>query len=123
VADGLSTFDKKSFENELYQFYGVDGNCFRLSFGGEKITLEAKEDPDDGYRSYLDCIVAYNNDNLIFYNIPFSLVEVVFVKEMGFEGFELRDFKDGHIWLKVGTNYMDDYYPYFVFEYTLKEKK
>jgi len=37
-----------------------------------------------------------------------------------FEGYEFRDIEDGHMWLKIGTDYADEYYPCFVFRYTPK---
>lgn len=38
---------------KTFKFYGVDGYCFKLG----KTVWEAIENPDDGYRSYLDSIV------------------------------------------------------------------
>jgi hypothetical protein len=32
-------------------------------------------------------------------------------------GVRFVDVKDGHVWLRFGTDNTDDYYPYFVFEY------
>ncbi len=122
IIDSLSNWDEDSFKCELYQFYGVDANSFRISFGGEKITLEAVEDPDDGYRSYLECIRVSKENNLIFNNIPYALIKIVITNDSGYQGFEFRGFDDDHVWLRVGTNLYDDYYPYFVFEYTPKEK-
>ena len=99
-----------------FGFYGVDNNCFKL---GRKV-YEAIEDEDDGYRSYLHSIEVVKVDG-IFFKKPLAYVEV---KSTGdgdyFEGYWLEDTKDGHVWLRVGTDNADDYYPYFVFEYQPK---
>lgn len=98
------------------EFYGVDWNQFKL---GDKV-FEAKEDPSDGYRSYLGSIEVVNSDGT-FFKTSLDQVKVI-EKDTGyFKGYELVSMKDGHVWLKVGTNNNDDYYPYFVFNYSPRE--
>lgn len=100
-------------------FYGVDHNAFKL---GDRI-LEAVEDPSDGYRSYLETICTASSwiKPELFSRVPLAYVHVVKLdKQYGMKGYALVDIADGHIWLTVGTNYYDDWYPYFVFEYTPK---
>lgn len=103
-------------------FYGVDGHCFKI---GDTV-WHAAEDESDGYRSYLGCIEVVPLNNLIFFPLPLATVRVESFDELPEgacdrdEGFRLVD-SDGHIWLRVGTNDYDDYYPYFVFEYTPKQ--
>ena len=92
----------------LYSFYGVDNRYFKLG----SIVFEALEDEDDGYRSYLESIpVVYNKG--IFHNKP--IVNVYYEEDD-----EHSYFKDetGHIWLEIGTDNTEDYYPCFVFNYS-----
>jgi len=105
----------------MYGFYGVDNNCFRLSFGGEIITLEAEEDEDDGYRSYLRCINVSNSKGLIFFSKPIAFVKIVVTDSYSYTGFEFRDLTDDHVWLRVGTDEYDETFPYFVFDYSPKK--
>ena len=98
-----------------FGFYGVDNNCFKL---GRKI-YEAIENEDDGYRSYLDSVNIVNIDG-IFFNKPLGYVEVKAIDTGYFDGYIVEDVKDGHVWLRVGTDNADDYYPMFVFEYQPK---
>lgn len=96
-----------------YEFYGVHNNYFKL---GECI-FEAIEDPDDGYRSYLQSIPLLDNReierlNKYFFKFPLALVEVT--KD---EDFTYLVDKNNHFWLTIGTDNTDDYYPYFVFTY------
>lgn len=109
-----------------FDFYGVDDRRFKL--GGH--VFEAIEDPNDGYRSYLQSIevdpVSPNGTKSIFFAEPVATVRVRWAKgrhlhEIGqFTGFYLEDVVDGHIWLVVGTDYSDDYYPCFTFGYKPK---
>lgn len=96
-------------ENTLYSFYGVWGNEFKLG----SIVFNAIEDPDDGYRSYLDSVPMVKSDST-FYTKP--IVNVYFTK-VGEDFIYLKDEKQ-HTWLSVGTDHSDDYYPSFVFDYT-----
>jgi len=95
-----------------FGFYGVDGNCFKLG----RDVYEAIEDEDDGYRSYLNSIEKVDFDG-IFFKQPLGTIEV----KMTDDWYYLEDVKDGHIWLRVGTDDTDDYYPYFVFDYQPKK--
>jgi hypothetical protein len=95
-----------------FGFYGVDNNFFKL---GRNVFL-AKEDESDGYRSYLETVeVVTDVEKLIFSSRALDTVVISKVENV-FEGYELVG-ENGHVWLKVGTDHSDDYYPYFVFEY------
>lgn len=102
-----------------YGFYGVDSNCFKLSYAGETMVFEAIEDPDDGYRSYLKCIERPETStefNCVFPNTPIAYVNIRKVSSMdGFDGWQF--FVGDHIWLEIGTDFLDDYYPCFIFRY------
>ena len=98
-------------------FYGVDCNKFKLG----QTVFEAIEDENDGYRSYLESIVT--KEQGIFFRRKLADVRVVEYNDGYFKGHTLIDAKDNHVWLKVGTSNIEDYYPYFTFEYTPKEPK
>jgi hypothetical protein len=99
-----------------WDFYGICGNSFKIDVA----VFEAIEDENDGWRSCFDCLWLRREDGLIFFNQP---VAKVFVRteedDEGFTGWVLVD-EDDHEWLRFGTDYADDYYPYFVFSYTPK---
>ena len=101
-----------------YDFYGVDNNSFCIGSDGARMALEAVEDEEDGYRSCFGCF-ATAQVGKIFFGSP--VAKVVFkeieIDDDHFRGWHLEDVNTGHVWLKVGTNYADDYYPYFTFEY------
>lgn len=103
-----------------FRFYGVDNNWYKL----DDTVWEAEEDESDGYRSYLQSIQLVENpqeEKLIFPDVPLAFVQVHEVdnaqRNDNFKGWALVDIKDNWVWLKVGTDYSDSYYPHFVFEY------
>lgn len=102
-----------------FDFYGVCNNEFKL---GDTV-FEAVEDPDDGYRSYLES-VEVRESNGLFFRSPLARVRVEEANAVRpgdhDEGWRMVDVEDGHEWLFVGTNHYDGYYPYFVFRYTPK---
>jgi hypothetical protein len=97
-------FDKGPFE-----FYGVFNNKFKLG----KTVFEALEDPDDGYRSYLNSI-ELTEPSGVFFKRPFALVKVSQYKD----GIRLIDDNTGHVWLSVYTDDYEDYYSCFMFDYS-----
>lgn len=108
---------------ESLDFYGVDDNSFCVGVNGARMVLEAVMDPSDGYRSYFGCWRTTDVDK-VFFSQPLARVKVVPTDARrgarDFSGWYLVDVDDGHQWLAVGTDYSDDYYPYFVFRYTPK---
>lgn len=106
------------FENtvgRVFGFYGVDGLAFKLG----RYVFEAVENEDDGYRSYLDTVRRASADGLIFRNRPLARVRVE--DHDDYTGYKLVDVTDGYVWLEVGTNHDDEYYPSFVFHYSPKD--
>jgi hypothetical protein len=99
-----------------FDFYGVDNTCFKL----DDQVYEAVEDESDGYRSYLGCIETREAQGKIFFTTPIARVVVEKDDDGDFEGYKLMDLHGGHEWLRFGTGAYDDWYPYFVFEYTAK---
>lgn len=100
-----------------FGFYGVDGNTFKL----KKLVFEAMEDESDGYRSCLGSVEKKDPSGLVFFKRRVAKVKVVAVDEGSFIGHDLVDVKDGHVWLRLGTDHADDYYPCFVFNYQPKK--
>lgn len=111
----------KMFEDmkgEEHGFYGVDNYMFKLG----RWVFEAIEDEEDGYRSHLESIAHVGlPDMAIFRDRSVATVRIEEFDETTCEGYKLVDVKDGHVWLVVGTENTDDYYPYFVFHYEPKE--
>jgi len=97
---------------KFFDFYGVWNNKFKL----DDQIWEALEDPDDGYRSYLETILA-TSDGSNFFHMPVAKVFVKKVDCKDFIGYLLVDVITGHIWLEVVTNYSDSCYPMFIFRY------
>ncbi len=103
-----------------FDFYGVDNNFYKL----DDTIWEAIEDESDGYRSYLGSIEqTFSGDKLIFFPQPLAKVTVQEFDDGQNKGYNLVDVEDNHVWLFIGTNYYDDYYPCFRFEYTAKPPK
>lgn len=96
-----------------FAFYGVDNECFKL---GDQV-FEVLENEDDGYRSYLGSVEVVDREGLIFFRQPLATVTVEEFDDGSNEGYRLVDTADGHVWLSFGTDYYDDYYPMFRFEY------
>ncbi len=111
MEDALREFLEKN--GPEHPFYGVDFNRFKLG----NAVFEAIEDPCDDYRSCLGCIKRNDNDG-IFFDKSIAMVRVMERRNGDFEGYELVDAVDGHVWLRVGTDTYDEYYPTFVFSYT-----
>jgi hypothetical protein len=113
----------ESLKGHKFRFYGVDNTRFKL----DDVVYEAKEDESDGYRSYLESIQVVLDCSSIFFKRPVASVTVrdavvpriTNVYDDGLEGWELVD-DSGHVWLLVGTDRSDGYYPFFTFRYTPK---
>jgi hypothetical protein len=101
-----------------FQFYGVCGTCYKL----DDTVWEAKEDESDGYRSYLDSVqLREETGNLTFQSRSLGTVNVV--PSHGIDGWDIVDVEDGHVWLTIGTDHSDNYYPSFVFQYNPRDSR
>ena len=139
VADKFPDAMLTSMLDGVYDFYGVDDTSFCIGVNGARMVLEALEDPDDGYRSYFGCFRT-SEVGKVFFGRPIARVKwqeggksfrKMFMddddaggcadldaKDESFTGWVLKDVDTGHVWLTVGTDYGDDYYPCFTFRYT-----
>ena len=117
------TRDIQSFailEGLCFAFYGVDGNCFAL----DGHVYEAVENEDDGWRSYLDSVRVDPGIHL-FFSAPLATVRIEHYNALCHgtlyndrdRGFRLIDTQDEHVWLEVGTDLYNSWYPLFVFRY------
>ena len=113
------------FEDKRADLYGADGNRFRVAFPGEPPrTFEAIEDEQDGYRSSLDRLDEGEKPDDVFPAMPVASVVGRHRDKTEHSGcstnsadvLELVD-DDGHVWLEVGTEDVDDYYPGFLFTF------
>ena len=105
--------------DEFYNFYGVDGNYFKIG----NCIFECVEDENDGYRSSLEEIRVIEDadiiQHLIFQSIPICKVRIVDHDGECFDGYKLIS-ESGHCWLEFGTDYYDGYYPLFIVRYNPK---
>lgn len=92
-----------------------DKNTIRFELDGQ--VFEAVENPSDGYRSYMDKLVISNKQ--VRNRVPETQVVCVY-RDKGYDNCDLLDFidcKNGKVFLTIGTNHVDDYYPVCIFEY------
>lgn len=116
--------DLEDFHGKVMKLEGVDEctesvkqwgdnfeNCSVIRFKLDGVVYVAIEDPDDGYRSYLGELKVDTKE----ITNAFTGVEVKGVyKESGDVILCLVDTTTNETVLTVGTDYSDNYYPYFV---------
>lgn len=95
--------DFEDLVGEELDFYGVDGNCFRL----DDTTYEVIEEEDDSH-------IVVSEECLT--GMPIARVVV----ECNDTIYTLVDLHDGHHWLRLGMDYSNAWFPLFVFDYTPK---
>ena len=115
------TFQELAEQGKVLDFYGMDNNFFKL----DDEIYQAIEDESDGYRSYLQEIKPVTEEeaeqNLIFFQNPVDRVKIIDVSDGSFEGYEIVAIEDKHIWVRVGTDNTDDYYPSCCIQYNPRE--
>lgn len=115
------TFEELANQEKVLDFYGMENNFFKL----DDEIYEAIEDPDDGYRSYLSEIKPTTDkeadDQLIFFQNPIDRVKIVKSTAKDFEGYDIVSVEDEHVWVRVGTDHDDSYYPSCVINYNPRE--
>lgn len=118
-----------------WEMLGKRAKLYGVAYGSDQDSVKLGRrvwtfvcDPSDGYRSYCE-EVRLETDKSIgpFFVDPVATVTVREWTNSGRDyqdsppdGFELVD-NDGHVWLTVGTDHSDDYYPSYTFGYTPKE--
>ena len=107
-------------------FHGAESQAFMV----DGVVFEVLEDPDDGYRSHMAGVLARPSKDYNFYDKPIARVRLQKIgyseREKGaiekMHGYNLVDIEDDHVWLTFGTEWHDDYYPMFRFEYKPKDE-
>jgi len=143
---GGSTFIPKSISSDCdeymkligceFDFHGAQEHFVRLN----GIVYEFLEDPDDGYRSHLGAVrITPAAKHTGFFPNPVAKVILISTDDKEswpdewvppsseyhdgpFQGFYLLDADDYHVWVQIGTEYHDSYYPCFVTHYYPKEQ-
>ena len=91
--------------------YGKNGNGI---FSLDGVAYEAVEDPDDGYRSYMEEIKVVEPVEKMF-DVP---VMVEYIDTDSKDELIFRDRRNQKVILSLGTDEYDDYYPFYFFDYT-----
>ena len=90
-----------------------------MAFTLDGVTYRAVEDPEDGYRSCCRDIEII--EHVCAVRLPDVQVECTHKSENGYESMDvltMTDVKSGLPILEIGTGNTNDYYPYFVCEWT-----
>lgn len=119
------TFDDLAEKGTLTPFYGVVQS--KTHSVNDQILLgsrvfDAQYNPDDGYRTSCDGVVEKLDFAVVRPKKPLARVRVEKTAHTHVDGWQLRD-ENGHIWLVVGTNSSDSYYPAYEFQYTPKKPR
>lgn len=97
---------------------GVDmtssGDANGIVFVLDGVAYQAMEDPSDGYRSYLGELSVVDADGV---KNRFAAVPVL-ARMRDDDVLEVLDGGSGDIVLAIGTENADDYYPWFVGDFT-----
>lgn len=111
------TIDFEDLVGEEFDFYGVEGNCFKLNN-----TIYEAIEGEEG----LDEVRVRRGEKYDFHTSPIARV-VIENGAFNDESYQLTDLHDGHCWLEFGTTLTAFYdvskrtiYTGFVFEYTPK---
>jgi hypothetical protein len=92
-------------------YYNNHQNQFQLG----DVLFEVKEDESDGYRSMLGSISILSTKEERKPGEYLAGVTITKLENSDFDGYELIDDVDNHIWLRFGTDCQDQWYPCFVF--------
>ena len=115
----LDAVDVGSFVKVKQYEWSEEADCNTISFRIDGKVYTAIEDPNDGYRSMLDRLVADDREMM---NV-FTPIQVLAKKKASRVGcandtLEFIDVVTGGVVLEVGTDNYDDYYPMFVGTFT-----
>ena len=91
-----------------------DKNTIRFELDGQ--VYEAVENPDDGYRSYMEKLVISNEK--IKNKIPKTQIVCAYRNDDDCDLLDFIDCKNGKVFLTIGTKHVGDYYPVCIFEYS-----
>lgn len=110
----IDTSIKIPIPYDSYSGYAGDDDVNAIIFVLDNTAYIATEDPSDGYRSTLDSIELYtkplSSTTLLLPDIP-----VICRKQLNNDVIEFLE--DTHLWLEIGTDRSDDYYPRYVADF------
>jgi hypothetical protein len=98
--------------------YNPYENCGYIKFTLDGITYKAVEDPEDGYRSYMEELQIV--DEMCKTKLPNIEVFCCMKEENEYREDDVLVFYDltnGKRFLEIGTQNINDYYPYCVMDY------
>lgn len=118
-----------------FDFHGAQGDSVRLN----DCVYEFLADPDDGYRSHLGAVRCSPASSHTGY-FHKSIAKIILIStdreeswpgewtppekeeyhDGPFHGYYLIDADDYHVWVQIGTEYHDSYYPMFITRYNPK---
>lgn len=105
---------------------GHPDSASHFSFGMGGRVYTATEDPSDGYRSYCEKIVVSDDKTLLKGAAPLGRVvhvtQEIPDKYRNCDILVFTDAETGHVWMRLGTDNTDDYYPFCVFEWNAMPK-
>lgn len=102
---------------ELPALHGRLSDSLGMRFVIDGITYEARENPDDGYRSMLESLSIVGTPVVNTFP-PCRLVGTMRTERYGADVVQFIDTTTGKVVLAIGTGNVDDYYPYCVMQFT-----
>jgi hypothetical protein len=105
-------FDKLEGLNASLYYYN-EMNKFQLG----SVVFEVLEDEQDGYRSTMGLVKVVDTNAQRVPGNYMGGVKIVKHSLSDFDGYNIVDENDGHVWLTFGTTDIDDYYPCFTFNF------
>ena len=96
-------------ENDAgYVIFMLDGKCYKI-----------EEDPSDGWRSYAKDVEEYHEEMSRRCILPYTIKAVCYMDDNPDNNIlKFMDVENGKIFLLIGTEHTDDWYPLCRFEYT-----
>ena len=90
-----------------YVIFMIDGNCYKI-----------EEDPDDGWRSYAKDVEEYHGEMSRRCILPYPIKVICYMDDNQDNNIlKFMDVENGKIFLLLGTEHTDDWYPNCRFEY------
>lgn len=93
-------------------------NIVKIELDGK--TYMAEEDPGDGYRSYMETIEEVCAPISRMHKIPPTKIICRHITKYCTDECDILEFVDeqnGEVFLRIGTDHLDDYYPYCLLNY------
>lgn len=118
--EGIHTFTGIEFDTATVEVDWKERKINIIKFELDNKTYVAEEDPGDGYRSYLETIEEVCEPISRKHKIPPTKVICRHITKYDTEECDILEFIDnqnGEVFLRMGTNHLDDFYPYCLLDY------